>query len=389
MRLPDFILANIEPILAEWERFARTLLPGGNMDQLALRDHAESILRATVRDMQTEQTPRQQQAKSEGDGEDHRASRRLDQASDEHAATRVLSGFDLVEVVAEYRTLRASVIRLWRQSQPDPDVNDLEDLIRFNESIDQSLTRAVQGYTERIDRAREMFLAILGHDLRNPLNAMVVAGKTIELMGADHAAIRSAAAQINRSAGVISRMINDLLDYTTTRLGSGMQINPAPMDLGRLCQEVVAEYRSTHPQHELQYHFSGDLQGVWDASRLRQAISNLLGNALQYGESTQPIHLRVEPQDGQVVITVQNGGAAIPPEVIGTLFSPLVRGPANGTSTGEGHRGFGLGLYIARQVVLVHDGTIDVTSSEAEGTTFTICLPRQANPGKAEPSQSI
>ena len=174
MRLADFILANVEPILAEWEAFARGIWPGAKTDPLTLRDHAEDILRATARDMKSAQTTAQQSDKSKGEGDAGAGSESLDGASDVHAVGRVASGFDLLAVVAEYRALRASVIRLWRESSPDPDRRDLDDLTRFNESIDQSLTEAVRSYTERVDRSRQMFLAILGHDLRNPLNSVTM-----------------------------------------------------------------------------------------------------------------------------------------------------------------------------------------------------------------------
>lgn len=379
MRLPDFILANIEPILVEWEAFARTIPQCVEMDKLTLRDHAEDILRATVRDMRTAQTSQQQKLKSEGEGEDHAASLNLDHASDEHAATRIVSGFDMVEVVSEYRALRASVLRLWRQSRPDPHVADLDDLTRFNESIDQSLAKAVHSYTKRVDRAREMFLAILGHDLRNPLNAMVMAAKVIEVASANNGDVTTAVGRIIRSADVIARMTNDLLDYTTTRLGKGMQITFQPMDLAALCMEVVEEYRGTHPGHLLECRLTGDLHGKWDAARLRQAVSNLLANALQHGVADKPIRLCAAASNGEIVIAIQNYGVVIPTHIIPTLFNPLVRGPAmEAHNSGGGNtHGYGLGLYIAHQVVLAHGGKIDVESSEANGTVFTIRLPRE------------
>src|SRR4051812_9981349 len=179
MRLADFILANIEPILVEWEAFARGIWPGPATDPRELRDHAADILRATAWDMQSPQTAAQQSDKSRGDGDPGNGSARIDGASDVHAVGRVRSGFDMMSVVAEYRALRASVIRLWRDSAPTPDVRDLDDLTRFNESIDQSLTEAVRSYTQRVDRSRQMFLAILAHDLRNPLNSMTMSAEAL------------------------------------------------------------------------------------------------------------------------------------------------------------------------------------------------------------------
>src|SRR3954451_10624471 len=172
MRLADFILANVEPILAEWEAFARGIWPGALTDPLVLRDHAEDILRASAWDMASAQTAAQQCDKSKGVGLPTEDGRRVNGASDVHSAGRARSGFDLLAVVAEYRALRASVIRLWRASAPDPDMRALDDLTRFHESIDQALISAAGSYTQRIDRSRQMFLAILGHDLRSPLQSI-------------------------------------------------------------------------------------------------------------------------------------------------------------------------------------------------------------------------
>lgn len=171
VRLPDFILENLEPILAEWEVFARSIWPGAAADPLTLRDHAIQILRAIARDMQSAQTTIQQSDKSKGEGDAGAVSDRVTGASDVHAVARARSGFDLLAIVAEYRALRASVIRLWHENAPDCDRRDLVDLTRFNESVDQSLTEAVRSYTATVERSRQMFLAILGHDLRNPLNS--------------------------------------------------------------------------------------------------------------------------------------------------------------------------------------------------------------------------
>lgn len=164
MRLADFILSNIEPILAEWEIFARSIGAGEHLDKLALRDHAGQILQATARDMKSPQTAAARAKKSKG-LEHPQEDDALDGASQLHAVDRLSLGFDLLEVISEYRALRASVLRLWHESAPAADDRDVDDLTRFNESIDQSITKAVASYTRRVDQARDMFLAILSHDL--------------------------------------------------------------------------------------------------------------------------------------------------------------------------------------------------------------------------------
>jgi signal transduction histidine kinase len=376
MRLADFILGNIEPILSEWEAFARTVWPGPATDPRELRDHAADILRATAGDMKSAQSATQQSDKSHGDGDAGTASARVDGASDVHALGRVKSGFDLMTLVAEYRALRASVIRLWRESRPSPDLRDLEDLTRFNESIDQSLTEAVRSYTQQVDRSRQMFLAILGHDLRNPLHSIMMSADALALTGpgADSAQMAS---RISASVTAMAAMINDLLDFTSTGLGAEIPLSPAAMDLKQLCQEVVEEMRAAHPTRTLRFQPpAGDLTGTWDAARLRQVVSNLLGNALQHGGGG-PVDLTVSADGAEVRVAVRNDGPPIPREDLATIFDPLVRGSAPDAQTSRRPGSIGLGLYVAREVATAHRGSIDVTSSKEAGTTFTVRLPRR------------
>src|SRR5688572_18057479 len=215
MRLPDFILANIEPVLAEWEVFARGIAPGAKMDALALRDHAPNIFRATVQDMNSSQTAAERYAKSRGAPRDGGAE--LNGASELHAIDRLGSGFNLMEVVSEYRALRASVLQLWSDSKPDPHDCDVDDVTRFNESIDQSVARSVSSYTRRVDQARDLFLAILGHDLRSPLHSIAMSAELLPRECDFNPMYARTASQISTNAAVMSRMISDLLDYTRTR----------------------------------------------------------------------------------------------------------------------------------------------------------------------------
>lgn len=191
-------------------------------DKAALRDDAEAILLAAARDMQVEQSLAQQERKSKGHGgEDTTESDRLDDASARHADERVGSGFDINEVVSEYRALRASVLRLWRKSLPQP---DLDDITRFNESIDQSLAKAVGSYTERVDRSRQMFLAILGHDLRNPLNCIHMAAQFVLQTNGDPKSAETLS-MIGKEVEAMAQLISDLIEFSSTWLGSAMPLN--------------------------------------------------------------------------------------------------------------------------------------------------------------------
>lgn len=273
MRLSEFILSSEEPILQEWESFARSIVGSEHLDRLTLRDHAGQILRATARDMQSPQTTADRAKRSRGLDEP-RENDELDGASDAHALDRLGLGFDMLEVMSEYRALRASVLQLWHDSGPNPEDRNVEELTRFNESIDQSLATAATCYTKRVDQARDMFLAILGHDLRNPLGAISMSAQLLPHVADDRDEIVECGVTIVESASVMERMINDLLDYTRTRLGTGMPVDPTPMDLAALCRDLIREHRTANPGREIMFRSEGEMNGVWDTDRIRQAVSN-------------------------------------------------------------------------------------------------------------------
>jgi hypothetical protein len=392
MRLAEFIAANIEPILAEWEAFARSLLPGAKMTILALRDDAESILRNTMRDMQNAQSLQQQGSKSKGHGgAGGEQSDRLDNASELHGVGRVGSGFQITELVAEYRALRASVLRLWRESLPQPDLNDIDDITRFGESMDQSLAAAVSSYNKRIEQSRQMFLAILGHDLRNPLNCIRMATHLVKKE--DPGSVK-AISLIDTSTDAIIRLVNDLIDFSLGAMGGAMQLNRGPVNLNQLCQEVIASYRATHPGRTLRFHSDGEVTGVWDAARIRQVISNLLGNALQHGSPTGPVDLSLAvegstPDKSTVVMRIHNEGKPIPPEVLPTIFNPLVRYVTRESTEQRSMGSIGLGLYIVREIVVAKGGTVEIASTAEEGTTFTVRIPRFLPVESDSPDEAI
>lgn len=375
MRLADFIVANLEPILLEWEKFARSLDPGSAMSVLALRDHAESILRVTARDMVSAQTPQQRADKSKGEGGGGDESDVLDDASNEHAIGRVVSGFNLVEVVAEYRALRSSVLHLWRESVRKADERDLSDLTRFNESIDQSLAEAVRSYTGRVDESRELFLATLGHDLRAPLNAIMLSAQLLERSNQLDEENAQIASRMTVFGNTMTSMIYDLLDFTRTRLGGGIPVTLAPVDLGVLCRGVLDEFGAAHADRAVRFTSDGDISGEWDAARLRQVLSNLVANALEHGDPGGEIEIAATSAGPDVLLTVRNQGPPIPSSALPTLFDPFVR--ASTTLRSEKRRGVGLGLYISREIVTAHAGRIVVATSESTGTLFSVRLPRK------------
>lgn len=368
MRLTEFIQQHRAKIIAEWVEFAGTILPWAKgMSDIALRDHAVELLTAVVSDMKMPQSDDEQSAKSQGLA----SSGALARVGHKHASQRLNTGFNLDQLVSEYRALRASILRLWAEEQGEKQ----DELTRFNEAIDESLTEATVRYSQILDRTRELFLAILGHDLRNPL-AAIITGATL-LTESDSLDDQQArvAQRISNSAARMTRMVGDLLDFTRTRLGTGIPISPTPMDLAVECLQVIAELEATNPDRTLRFEASGDLRGEWDSDRLTQVISNLVSNALQHSGATTPVSLVAEGHDLAVVLRVHNEGKVIPETVIKKIFEPMVRQSMEDDQQ-KNVTGMGLGLYIAREIVTAHGGAIDVTSTETAGTTFTVRIPR-------------
>jgi len=294
---------------------------------------------------------------------------------------RMRSGFRVDQLLAEYRALRASVIRLWeKQTSSQLSEIDRGDMTRFNEAIDEALTESVSRFTEKVEEYREQFLAVLGHDLRNPLGAIKMTATFLarsDDLSEKHA---KAASRIVNAAERANRIVGDLLDLTRTRLGQGITLEKRPAELGQVCRQVIEELEAFHPDRDLRLTTEGDLRGEWDDGRLAQVVSNLVGNAIQHGDPTKPVTVRARPeegsQDGPVVLTVHNCGPTIPEDAQKTIFDPLVR-----SSTGDDYfgqpRSLGLGLFIVRELVTAHGGTVAVHSSDADGTTFTVRMPRR------------
>jgi signal transduction histidine kinase len=382
MRLADFILGNREPILAEWEAFARTCTPAsGAMDITALRDHANEMLTVIAKDLGTPQGGSAQAEKSKGKAPSTEGDRVT--AAEEHGAGRAESGFTMEQMVSEYRALRASVIRLWIQAQGELKPADVEDLTRFNEAIDQSLAESVTRYTEELDHSKEMFLAILGHDLRTPLGAVFTSSRFMLDTNELQEPFLTLTKRIASSSTRMVHLVGDLLDFTRSRLGGGIPIVRAPMNMGKAVHDVVDEIAAAHPTRKIEIDARGELQGEWDCARISQVLANLIGNALEHGAAGAAITVEVGGDDDEVCMAVANRGPVIRGDRLNGIFNPMKpREPSAGAPTSPTGN-LGLGLYIAERIVTAHGGRIDVVSSEAGGTTFTVRLPRRESGGSA------
>jgi signal transduction histidine kinase len=229
MRLSQFILSNLESILAEWESFASTIFPESKFDKIALRDAAGEILKAIANDIETAQTSSQQAEKSKG----HGVRTEEDSAAEIHAADRLGLGFNQAQVVSEYRALRATVLRLWIDSSPELDHSAIDQLIRFNEGIDQALSESTARFMQEIEESRDLAIAVMAHDLRNPLNAIVSSAQMIQITeGVDKGAINTLASIVH-SGMHMSKLIENLLDFTRTRFGQPLVVKRESMDLAQ------------------------------------------------------------------------------------------------------------------------------------------------------------
>ncbi|MEX2283855.1 MAG: sensor histidine kinase [Gemmatimonadota bacterium] len=374
VRLSEFIRANSEKILAEFEAFARSIVPAGSMNIAELRDHAQQMLTVITRDLDTPQTKREGKEKAKGQSDASESEASPDTPAQEHGSGRATSGFTIAAMVSEYRALRSSVVRLWTEGKGELNAGDLADLIRFNEAIDQALAESTLRFMGDLDQTRDTFIGILGHDLRTPLGAIVTSAKFLLDVGELTPTARTLASTIASSSLRMNAMVGDLLDFTRSRLGIAMPIERAATDLGQVVRGTVEESLAARPDMMIKVDMIGDLRGEWDAPRLSQAFSNLLSNAISHGSTGTPITVTARAVADQLVVSVHNHGTPIPADQFHQIFDPMSSSLA--ASRNSNH--LGLGLYIVQQVVDAHGGTVEVNSDNA-GTTFTVRLPRQAH----------
>jgi signal transduction histidine kinase len=370
VRLADFIATNTSAILDEWDAFAASLLPAATgMDAAALRDHAEQILLAVAKDLRTLQTRPEQSAKSKGHAP--LLPYAAETAAQTHAVLRATEGFTIRQLVAEYRALRASVLRLWADAGAyGPDV--LEDASRFNEAIDQAIAESVDYFTSEVDRWRALFLGVLGHELRNPLNSLLLTSRLIHGL-TNGTPVSRHTDRLMRSGERMRQLLDDLLDFNRTELHIGLRVSSKPIDLAPVCREEIELLRTALPTSTIEFETVGATQGNWDASRIRQVLSNLVTNAAKYGDPSGLICARLQGDLVQVQLAVENTGPSIATELMKSLFEPLRRNP-EANDRGE-RESLGLGLFIVRQIALAHGGSVTGESMSGR-TSFTVTLPK-------------
>lgn len=370
MRLTEFVTRETDRIADEWTRFARTLQPtAAAMTAEDLRDSLPTLLAAIVRQMEVRLSDVEVgAARDDPGGQGHE----VNEPSGVHALSRFEVGFDLQQVISEYRALRLSVLRLWAE-QPDPEGADKAGVWAFNEAIDEALAEAAARYTEKIHELKDLFLGVMGHDLRNPLSAIIMSANALAKSPSIDEQGRRRLRRMVGSAERMQRMIVDVLDLTRRRFGRALPIHPEPTDFGALCREIADEMRASHPLCDVRIEERGDLRGEWDRGRIIEVISNLLTNSAQHGAEGAPVAVLVVGEEHHVILSVTNQGTPIPEADLAELFEPFHTAGNRADESGN----LGLGLFIAREVVQAHGGSITASSSEEQGTTFTVRLPRR------------
>lgn len=374
MRLSVFINDHMDQILAQWDQHARTLTPAADaMSLKALRNHAEQMLRAVALDIETLQTEGEQRTKSMGGADDPDAT----SAASEHGTMRHASDFTLMQLNSEFRALRASVLHLWRKHRGAMSESVLDEVVRFNEAIDQALAESILTFSRRADQTRDMFDAILGHDLRGPLSTVTAAGEILTRTDLRPDNAVELGLRVTRAARYMTAMVHDLLEFARTRLGGEtLPVHPQTANLAQVCTEAIEDAAAMHPDSRFELIAGTRLEAWVDADRIHQLLVNLLGNAGQHGTPGRPIQMHVAGDETDAMLCVINEGRQIPEEWLQRIFDPMMRLKPDDDAANGVTAGLGLGLHVAREIALAHGGSI-AADSDGLRTTFTVRLPRR------------
>jgi signal transduction histidine kinase len=231
------------------------------------------------------------------------------------------------------------------------------------------VTRAAEVQAREFE---QQLIGVVSHDLRNPLGAVLMSASLLEKYVTEPHG-QKVLKRIVSSAQRATRLVRDLLDFTQARLGGGISVTPAPMDLHDVVKQVVDEERLGSPERKIEILHQGSANGSWDEDRIAQVLSNLLSNALRYSPADTVVSVRTRGEEDRVVLEVHNEGTPIPHAQLRELFEPMKRGGDPGENQS---RSIGLGLYIVRNLLSAHRATVSVQSEANTGTTFTVMLPR-------------
>lgn len=374
MRLAPFIRQRTGEILSAWDAFARTLEPSNEgWSEAILRDDALQLLEVIILAVEAD-TP----STHEADLAIAAIVPNVETAAALHGALRRRTGFSLTQVTAEFRALRATILRLWLPVLGSVREVDCNDLIRFNDAIDQALGESVVMYAEHASRTKDTFLAVLGHDLRSPLATVLMGGEYLTRSTTGDEGTREMGTRIRRSGATMAIMIGDLLEFARSQLGGEIPIHLDLADIAEVAKWAVDDASAAHPECKFELQISGSTLSDFDSARIQQVLSNLLNNAAQFNLKNSPVSLMVYGSVDGLTMMVHNFGMPILPAAMLSIFEPLVQFQPDAEYGDQPTTSLGLGLFIARQIVIAHGGAIDVKSDIATGTVFKVWIPTRA-----------
>ena len=389
MRLSVFIEQHKESIVQSWENFARTISPPAlTMDRTGLRDHVSLILDSIIVDLDTAQTPQEQSQKSWGEA----PAPNTPSHAHAHAADRLASGYTVFQLISEYRAMRASVLRLWAANSPAVMWSDAGDVTRFNEAVDQALAESVMRYASLVEstiqvqkiaevelrqsnRHKDDFLAMLAHELRNPLAPIGTAAQLLVMSPGNEVMVRQVSAIINRQMSHLTHIVDDLLDVSRITRGL-VELHTEPLDLKLIVSSAVEQAQALIEacHHQLILKLGSTPAFVeGDKTRLVQVLSNLLNNAAKYTPPNGEIVLSLDVREDQVQLAVSDNGSGIAPNLIPHIFELFTQADR---TLDRAQGGLGLGLSLVKNIITLHGGEVGAESEGlGKGSVFTIKLP--------------
>jgi len=379
-RISSLLHEHHELLIEQWIQLVLNdpEVPEANrLSELALRDHIPRLL-ARMRELLIAQA-------AMSAANDAAIQFSVSSSAQAHALHRFANGYTLAHAMREMTHFRATVLDLCGREGARLEGEEAKllqamidaALVTVAVEMEQAARNDLEIERERLRQEvdfRERFMGILGHDLRNPLSAVVNAATLLHESAYVPPEDAWILQRITTSADRMARMISDLLDVTRARNGGQLPIRPSRVDLRVICLQVTEELKMVYRDRMILVRSTGDTTGEWDADRIAQLVQNLAGNALDYSVGETPVRIAIHVGPTSVRLHVHNRGPTIPVEKMAAIFEPFQRG---GDET-QPSNGLGLGLFITAEIAAVHGGSLRVRSGPIQGTTFTVSLPRTA-----------
>ena len=362
MSLRRFLHESLDDILAEWEKEGG--LPATGLT--ARRLHFGQVLRAVADEMNRMSASAATASAAAAATLAEDAPRRAGGGEPSHSHAG--------QLVDDYASLRASVLRQWRQKHPSPSAADLDDLVHFNEAMDRSLAELAATFSPSESQPHALFLGVLNHELRTSVASILMSAQVLTHRSTPGTPESKAAQRILRSCDQLRQSLDALSDFTKVRLGAPLEIDRVRDDMGVLCRQALDAFARIDPERKVRLTSDGDLSGDWDVTRIREAVGGLLANAARFASRGSVVTIAVTGHAAdEVKVTVHGDGTPIDVETLQTIFDPVARVESENAT----YAGLGLGLFIVRKVVDAHGGQVGIEASAQDGTTFTMVLPRQ------------